>query len=113
MEEELKCSLCLDFFKSPVRMTPCGHNYCQECLAGMAAIPWHCPECRMEQQERPEQLARNFFLERTVKHFVESRKNICGVHDLPKKLRKYFNLINQWFLKNNDDLKMIVRLLEA
>ena len=35
MEEELKCPVCLDFFKSPVRMTPCGHNYCQECLAGI------------------------------------------------------------------------------
>ena len=35
MEEELKCPVCLDFFKSPVRMTPCGHNYCQECLTGI------------------------------------------------------------------------------
>ena len=35
MEEELKCPVCLDFFKSPVRMTPCGHNYCEECLTGI------------------------------------------------------------------------------
>ena len=35
MEEELKCPVCLDFFKSPVRITSCGHNYCQECLTGI------------------------------------------------------------------------------
>ena len=90
MEEELNCPVCLDYFKSPVRITPCGHNYCQACLTGMLAIPWLCPECRTEIHQRPEQLARNFFLERTVKNYVESRRNICGVHDLSKKLRKYF-----------------------
>ena len=91
MEEELKCSVCLDFFKSPVRITSCGHNYCQECLTGIGPIPWLCPECRTEQEQSPEQLIRNFFLERTVENFIESRKKICVVHDLPKKLRKYFN----------------------
>ena len=89
MEEELKCPVCLDFFKSPVRITSCGHNYCQECLTGIGPIPWLCPECRTEQEQRPDQLARNFFLERTVESFIESRKKICVVHDLPKKLRKY------------------------
>ena len=89
MEEELKCSVCLDFFKSPVRITSCGHNYCQECLTGLEPIPWLCPECRTEQEQSPEQLIRNLFLERSVENFVESRKKICVVHDLPKKLCKY------------------------
>lgn len=56
-------------------MTTCGHNYCQQCLAGMERIPWICPECRTEQRKRPEQLPRNFFLERTVQKFEESRNN--------------------------------------
>ena len=93
MEEELKCPLCLDFFKAPVRITNCGHNYCQKCLTGMTTIPWLCTECSMEQQQRPEQLTRNFFLEKSVENFVESKKNICATHDLPKKLRKFSN----WF----------------
>ena len=97
MEEELKCPLCLDFFKSPVRITNCGHNYCQGCLEVMTTVPWLCPECRTEQQQTPEQLARNFFLEKTVENFIASRKNICASHGLPKKLRKYFSLCKSRF----------------
>ena len=75
-------------------MTNCGHNFCQECLSGMLADAdagedaWDCPECRTEQNQGPEHLARNFFLERTLEKFIETRKNLCAVHDSPKKLRK-------------------------
>ena len=96
MEDELKCPVCLDFFNSPVCMTPCGHNYCRQCLAGMVDVPWLCPECRTEQQQRPDQLPRNFFLERTVQNYVESRRNICAIHELPKKLRKFFFKFTVW-----------------
>ena len=50
---------------------------------------WNCPECRTEQNQGLEQLARNFFLERTL----ESRKNLCTAHESPKKLRKYLEEI--------------------
>ena len=89
-EDHLKCALCLDFFTSPVRMTNCGHNYCQQCLTAMAVTPWMCPECRSEQHQEPEQLARNYFLEQSIQNFIETRTNICAVHNLQKKLRKYY-----------------------
>ena len=41
----------------------------------MGRIPWNCPECRTEQQKRPERLPRNFFLERTVQNFIETRNS--------------------------------------
>ena len=90
-EEDLKCALCLDFFTAPVRITRCGHNFCQECLTRM--IPagetiWNCPECRMEQNQAPEELARTFFLERTVEKFLSARKTICVTHGSQQKLRK-------------------------
>ena len=92
-EEDLHCALCLDFFKAPVRMTECGHNFCQQCLTGMTETPWMCPECRTEQQQRPEQLARNYFLEKTVEKFIASRENICATHNLQKRLRKFILMI--------------------
>ena len=90
MEEELKCPLCLDFFTPPVRITNCGHNYCQQCLEMITATPWRCPVDQTEQQQRPEHLTRNFFLERSLENFIESRQNICGTHNLQKRLCKYF-----------------------
>ncbi|KFO80681.1 E3 ubiquitin-protein ligase TRIM17, partial [Cuculus canorus] len=32
LEEEVICSICLDFFCSPV-MLDCGHNFCQDCIS--------------------------------------------------------------------------------
>ena len=76
-------------------MTNCGHNFCQECLSGMLPAAdddedeWNCPECRTEQNQGLEQLARNFFLERTVEKYIASRKNLCAAHESPQKFRKY------------------------
>ena len=109
MEEELKCPLCLDFFTPPVRITTCGHNYCQECLRMFTQIPWRCPVDQIEQHQRLENLARNFFLERSLENFMESRRNICATHNLPKRLRKYshqsWGLVTKAINKFSDCLK--------
>ncbi|XP_060111155.1 E3 ubiquitin-protein ligase TRIM41-like [Heteronotia binoei] len=66
--EEASCSICLDFFRDPVIVTQCGHNFCRACLtrswgeAGAAAEP-SCPQCRGAAQQgnlRPNQLLANF-----------------------------------------------------
>ena len=59
---------------------------------GDGEVIWNCPECRTEQSEKPERLARNFFLERTVERFKDEKKNQCATHKSPKKLRKYLSL---------------------
>ena len=86
--DNLKCSLCLDFFTSPVQITSCGHSFCGKCLTMMTTATWSCPDCRTEQNKIPAELTRNYFLERIVDNFKETRKNICTAHDLKKKLRK-------------------------
>ena len=91
--EDLKCSLCLDFFTPPVYITTCGHSFCGECLTRMEAASsdtmlFLCPECRSEQEQMPAELTQNFFLERAVEKFRNSRKYICTAHDLKMKLRK-------------------------
>ena len=94
-EGDLKCALCLDFFTKPVRITRCGHNFGQACLTEMIPADettWQCPECRTEQNQAPEELARNFFLERTVENFLSARKTMCVAHASQKKLRKLIQL---------------------
>ena len=98
--EELICPLCMDLFTGNVRITKCGHNYCEGCLTAMISAnegtwdydgTWPCPECRTEQTEVPAELTRNYALERSVVNYKNSKENICADHDLKKKLCKYFN----------------------
>ncbi|XP_060094969.1 E3 ubiquitin-protein ligase TRIM7-like isoform X2 [Heteronotia binoei] len=65
--EEASCSICLDFFRDPVMIAECGHNFCRACLnrswgeAG-AAEP-SCPQCRGKAQPsslRPNQQLASF-----------------------------------------------------
>ena len=88
--EDLICPICMDFFTGNVRITKCGHNYCQGCLAGMIsadATAWPCPECRTMQTEKLTDLTRNYILERgALKH--KKSNNICTVHNSEKKLCK-------------------------
>ena len=98
--EELVCPLCMDLFTGIVRITKCGHNYCEDCLTEMLLAdednrdyedPWLCPECRTEQTQEPAELTRNYALERSVVNYKNSKENICDSHDLKKKLCKFIN----------------------
>ncbi|XP_048343181.1 uncharacterized protein LOC125427674 [Sphaerodactylus townsendi] len=49
--EEATCSICLDFFRDPVILTECGHNFCRACLTHswgdlQGAAEASCPQCR-------------------------------------------------------------------
>ncbi|KAL8213208.1 UNVERIFIED_CONTAM: hypothetical protein K2H54_061290 [Gekko kuhli] len=48
--EEASCSICLDFFKDPVTIAECGHNFCRACLTRgwgePGAAEASCPQCR-------------------------------------------------------------------
>lgn len=54
-EQQLLCPICLDVFNLPVS-TPCGHNFCKDCLQEY----WHsaehsqCPVCKQKFYRRPE-----------------------------------------------------------
>ncbi|XP_060095016.1 E3 ubiquitin-protein ligase TRIM7-like [Heteronotia binoei] len=60
--EELSCSICLDFFRDPVTIAQCGHNFCRACLTQSwgersGAAELFCPQCRGRAQ--PNSLCRN------------------------------------------------------
>nr|XP_056722317.1 E3 ubiquitin-protein ligase TRIM11-like [Euleptes europaea] len=64
--EEASCSVCLDFFRDPVTIAECGHNFCRACLArswgASRAEASCCPQCGGRAQEgslRPNQQLAN------------------------------------------------------
>nr|XP_020633740.1 zinc finger protein RFP-like isoform X2 [Pogona vitticeps] len=93
--EEATCSICLEYFKSPV-ITECGHNFCQACLTQC----WEevdkeasCPQCREKIQQgnlRPNRKLANF-VEITKKLSLQKakvgeRRRVCEKHQEPLKL---------------------------
>ncbi|XP_019388800.1 PREDICTED: zinc finger protein RFP-like [Crocodylus porosus] len=49
LREEATCSICLDFFRDPVMVVGCGHNFCQACITQCwegAETDVTCPQCR-------------------------------------------------------------------
>ncbi|XP_060126872.1 zinc finger protein RFP-like [Zootoca vivipara] len=55
LRDEATCSICLDYFKDPVTIAECGHNFCRSCLIqywGESEAEASCPQCRKTVQRR-------------------------------------------------------------
>ncbi|MEQ2281507.1 hypothetical protein AMECASPLE_031082 [Ameca splendens] len=68
-EDQFLCSICLDVFTDPVT-TPCGHNFCQTCIAQHwdGNDHYKCPLCKEHFTSRP-QLRVNTFIKEMVPKF--------------------------------------------
>uniref|UniRef100_A0A673B1K3 Uncharacterized protein n=1 Tax=Sphaeramia orbicularis TaxID=375764 RepID=A0A673B1K3_9TELE len=77
-EDQLLCSICLDFFTDPVT-TPCGHNFCKSCICEhwRVNVPYQCPMCKKVFNRRPE-LYVNAFIPEMVAQFrhEEEKANV-------------------------------------
>ncbi|XP_053235814.1 zinc finger protein RFP-like isoform X1 [Podarcis raffonei] len=97
LRDEATCSICLDYFKDPVTIPECGHNFCRSCLVlfwGESEAEASCPQCR-ERVHR-----RSLVSNRQLANMVEIVKNlslqegkeeggkgrICEKHQEPLKL---------------------------
>ncbi|XP_066471510.1 tripartite motif-containing protein 10-like isoform X2 [Tiliqua scincoides] len=95
--DEATCPICLDYFRDPVIIVGCGHNFCRACLAqswGEKHVEASCPQCREAVQDR------SFIPNRQLANFVEITKKlrlggqgaasgaerICKKHQEPLKL---------------------------
>nr|XP_056722802.1 E3 ubiquitin-protein ligase TRIM7-like [Euleptes europaea]XP_056722805.1 E3 ubiquitin-protein ligase TRIM7-like [Euleptes europaea] len=101
--EEASCSVCLDYFRDPVTIAECGHNFCRACLTrswGASRAETSCPQCRGRAQEgtlRPNQQLANFV--QIAKKFTlqegkeaggkggEGKRGVCEKH---QELLKFF-----------------------
>ena len=53
-----------EIFRPPIRVTNCGHSFCERCIVPRYTEPgWLCPLCKHMQNNAAEGLARNFSLE--------------------------------------------------
>nr|XP_043904291.1 E3 ubiquitin-protein ligase TRIM39-like [Solea senegalensis] len=71
-KEQFLCPICLDLFNQPVS-TPCGHNFCRECIQGywQSAKLSQCPVCKQKFSKRPE-LKVNTLISEVASLFKES-----------------------------------------
>ncbi|XP_077074117.1 E3 ubiquitin-protein ligase TRIM39-like [Siphateles boraxobius] len=71
LNEELKCSICMEVFTDPVT-TPCGHNFCRTCLSRCwpNSQTCFCPLCKEKYSRRPD-LKINTTLREVVQHLKE------------------------------------------
>ncbi|XP_062978489.1 zinc finger protein RFP-like [Elgaria multicarinata webbii] len=95
--EEATCSICLEYFRDPVMVTECGHNFCRACLNqcwGEKDTEASCPECRgtfqKENLKPNRQLAK---ITEIAKKFgdqgakgAEEKGGVCEKHQEPLKL---------------------------
>ncbi|XP_058250888.1 E3 ubiquitin-protein ligase TRIM39-like [Hemibagrus wyckioides] len=60
-EDQLLCPVCLDVFTDPVS-TPCGHNFCMNCLKEFwdSSLHCQCPVCKTSFPKRPELYVNTF-----------------------------------------------------
>ncbi|KAM6985075.1 putative G-protein coupled receptor 156 [Aplochiton taeniatus] len=71
-EEQFLCPICLDVFSHPVT-TPCGHNFCRDCIRGywQSTSQCQCPMCKHKFYLRPE-LRVNTFISEMATQFRKS-----------------------------------------
>ena len=67
----------LGIFQPPIRITQCGHVFCESCLLNMTrgVQRWHCPNCRAQHNCVVNSLTRNYHLEKLVKKFNERQQS--------------------------------------
>ncbi|XP_053235581.1 zinc finger protein RFP-like isoform X1 [Podarcis raffonei] len=97
LRDEATCSICLDYFKDPVTIPECGHNFCRSCLVlfwGESEAEASCPQCRKTVQRRSlvsnrqlanvAEIAQNLSLQEGKEE--GGKGGVCEEHQEPLKL---------------------------
>ena len=79
-------------FQPPIRVTNCGHSFCEQCIVPAYPAPgWRCPMCNQVHDKAAATLARNYFAEQIVNSFKAQSTpaprrsggefGLCTLHD--------------------------------
>ena len=80
-----------DGVRPPIRITACGHSFCEQCILAARPEPrdWACPICNHIHDHPVSALARNYFAEQIVQSVRDQtprakprQKNgdLCNIH---------------------------------
>ncbi|KAI9179061.1 hypothetical protein H9P43_005723 [Blastocladiella emersonii ATCC 22665] len=91
LETALICSKCLQFFRQPQSLVPCGHTFCRECIAQIRAENYDrvvCPECTPPIPDVAH-VFRNEGLESLTERFMRRKSLVISMMSWIKVLRVF------------------------
>ncbi|KAJ0749273.1 putative transcription factor interactor and regulator CCHC(Zn) family [Helianthus annuus] len=72
LPSELRCPICITYFKEAVMIPCCQHSFCKKCICEVLPQTARCPKCSSTKY-RVEHLLPNLSLRHAIEHFLESQ----------------------------------------
>ncbi|XP_076940645.1 uncharacterized protein LOC143609908 [Bidens hawaiensis] len=72
LPSELRCPICVTYFKEAVMIPCCQHCFCKKCICEVLPQTARCPKCSSTKY-RVEHLLPNLSLRHAIEHFLESQ----------------------------------------
>ncbi|KAM0026056.1 putative transcription factor interactor and regulator CCHC(Zn) family [Helianthus debilis subsp. tardiflorus] len=72
LPSELRCPICITYFKEAVMIPCCQHSFCKKCICEVLPVTSRCPKCSSTKY-RVEHLLPNLSLRHAIEHFLESQ----------------------------------------
>ncbi|KAK9055318.1 hypothetical protein SSX86_026400 [Deinandra increscens subsp. villosa] len=72
LPSELRCPICVTYFKEAVMIPCCQHSFCKKCICEVLPQTARCPKCSSTKY-RVEHLLPNLSLRHAIEHFLESQ----------------------------------------
>ncbi|KAI3694663.1 hypothetical protein L1987_77631 [Smallanthus sonchifolius] len=72
LPSELRCPICITYFKEAVMIPCCQHSFCKTCIYEVLPLTARCPKCSSTKY-RVEHLLPNLSLRHAIEHFLESQ----------------------------------------
>ena len=113
---EMECSVCLHLFQQPVKLLPCKHTFCVECISQWLAVKRDypsCPKCRSvprsacvdrECENEISKCLENFPRKRFEKSERFERTAFDTVNSLEDRFGTHHDVMNS--LKNHDEVEI-------
>ncbi|KAI5815934.1 hypothetical protein BZA77DRAFT_314616 [Pyronema omphalodes] len=83
----LTCAICFDFYFNPVKVEPCGHNYCGSCASQWYCNNHTCPTCRSNTRAIVEHPWLSKMISVATKRFPDRKRDPVAISECEKHYR--------------------------